>query len=210
MKCCPIHNRPILFSAPMVQALLAGKKTQTRRVVKPQPTHCPERRMTFDQPNGIGTAEIPADYWRMGKGKLARVDCPFGNVGDGLWVRETWCVGYPGTRDPILYRASYEGGAEHTWKPSIHMLRMDSRILLEITDIRVERVQDISEKECLAEGTAALTYRSASAGIEVHFTPKQNFGSLWDSIYGNRQGCSWQANPWVWAITFKMVEVNIF
>lgn len=174
-----MKERPILFSAPMVRALLDGRKTQTRRVVKPQPTATREEAIrTYGKG---GTFILEAGFFG--------VRCPYGQLGDRLWVRETWgaCAGSP------VYRADDnatcpDGGR---WKPSIHMPRWASRITLEVTGVRVERLQDISEEDAIAEGV-----------------PEQRgdpwaFQCLWDSINGARERCSWAANPWVWAITFS-------
>ena len=169
----------------MVRALLDGSKTQTRRVVKPQPDH-----------NGGVNACLSVD-------DQAFIDtCPYGVVGDRLWVRETWAE--VGTNDPGLtvYRADYPEcvpshyenvppASEVTWKPSIHMHRHRSRITLEITGIRVERLNEISEADVVAEGIA-----SAPAG-EYGMAA---YRSLWNTINGPG---SWEANPWVWVIAFR-------
>lgn len=207
-------ERPILFSAPMVRALLAGTKTQTRRVVKPQPFAQPED-------DGSGGWEVYA-----GDELSGTMRCPFGAPGDRLWVRETWKVSsesnhYPtdekhlyvefragavaGTgqqrskfsveRDAELARAAWGNGKSHAWRPSIHMPRWASRITLEVTDVRVERLQAISEADAMAEGIErgeAAMYRSAT----------EAFVDLWESING---AGSWRRNPWVWVVEFKRV-----
>lgn len=183
-------NKPILFSSDMVKALLAGTKTQTRRLVKPQP-------------------QISHD-----------IDCPYGKPGDLLWVRETWCpvddsdfdggewIDYRATPK---YEASHPAGWENEpdspdalkWRPSIHMPRWASRITLRITDVRVERLQEISEADAIAEGCPAVSLYS----LDCESTPpSHHFRALWESINGKG---SWDENPWVWAITFEVIKQNV-
>jgi hypothetical protein len=152
-----MKERPILFSAPMVRAILDGRKTQTRRVIKE----------------------------KLMRGEGAHVNnCQYGKPGDRLWVRETFC--YHDYLARYLYKADGVTGVK--WKPSIFMPRIASRIMLEITGIRVERLQDISEEDAIAEGW-----------------PKSSdwYRSLWESING--QG-SWVLNPWVWVIEFMVLN----
>lgn len=195
-----MKERPILFSAPMVRAILAGAKTQTRRVVK-------DRHID---------AAPPACLFQW-----LRERCPYGQPGDRLWVRETWQhANFPfGPYDDscqVFYRADYmddphgpDGekspeGKYRNWKPSIHMPRSASRILLEITSVRVERLQDISESDACAEGA-----RSADlvTGRECILDPKSgsyrlHFSDLWEQING---AGTFVANPFVWVIEFKRV-----
>jgi hypothetical protein len=197
-----MKERPILFSGPMVRAILEGRKTQTRRVVKRQGD------MEFD----------PADphfgpYWLSyateADGEDAKVRCPYGVPGDRLWVRETFAEN-AGTAGGIVYRAdvgdSCHGVARldlkcqewthhvDRWRPSIFMPRRFSRILLEITGVRVERLQDISDDDCRAEGYD-----------RSHAFPREWFARLWASINGPG---SWAANPWVWVVSFRRVEAK--
>ena len=186
-------ERPILFSGPMVRAILDGRKTQTRRVAKP-----------------------------------LDITCPYGSPGDRLWVRETWtpdhAAFYP--HFPVCYRAGfgpeYERKNGHVWsseqnawfpwkwRPSIHMPRWASRITLEITGVRVERLNDISEEDAIAEGIhqfAALSLwgndpKGTPAKL-VGGNPQEAFALLWESINGEG---SWALNPWVWVIEFKRVD----
>jgi hypothetical protein len=200
-------ERPILFSAPMVRAILDGQKTQTRRVVKPagrlvatswSPLH-PERglRVTVRTgPRSTHTGPI-GDHLDA---------CPYGEPGDRLWVRETWAR-FPGN-DPV-YRATYDGrfGSGWKWKPSIHMPRWASRLTLEVTAVRVERLHDISESDAANEGISCSSghrWGLAETGVE-HNAPSHAFRSLWQNINGPG---SWEANPWVWAVSFKRVEVT--
>lgn len=197
-----MKEHPILFSASMVRAILEGRKTQTRRVVKPQPIaakkyvgggfveHRPNRTDGGKDRTAVGA---PSCF-------LARVS-PYGGPGDRLWVRETWGIAGDMPHDPgyVEYRADCSGNFNEVgdlvprWRPSIHMRREDSRITLEITDVRVQRVQDISEADALAEGCRSAIRHSAV------------FADLWDSINA-RRGFGWNANPWVWVLTFKRVE----
>lgn len=220
------RERPILFSGPLVRAILDGSKTQTRRVMKPQPmaqsvlsrlrltSHTPARGdrlggwISWD-PEGPLTEDVAAL-------------CPFGRPGDRLWVRESWMpadhlVDAPHGRNPpqwIRYRA--DGTVlgryrveeplapdpcrarecpmpEKGWRPSIHMPRWASRITLEVTGVRVERLQAITDADALAEGVERN-------GV----SPWRLFQGLWEGVYGEG---SWAANPWVWVVEFKRVEV---
>jgi len=221
-----MNEKPILFNAEMVRAVLDDRKTQTRRVIKdPFEMGC----LTGDCPH-IEQLECN-DYIK----EYALTECPYGEIGTRLWVRETFrecCVtgtnmvqGVPVEQDAdwFEYRADYD--IEHakavTWKPSIFMPRAASRINLEITDIRVERVQDISESDCLAEG---IEYKDTEIVGQPHHGysngSEQLYGSagfafkeLWDSINakrkdkdGNLLNCSFDDSPWVWAVTFKRLE----
>lgn len=194
-------SRPILFNAPMVRALLDGTKTQTRRVCKPQPIadqqfvggyYIPECKRT-------GGAKISVKAPYVGNA------CPHGQVGDQLWVRETFLDLRGGgidhdDADPYRYRATL--GKDLTklldlkWKPSIFMPRAASRITLEITGVRVERLQDISRGDCIAEGCPF-------PNIAKETDPKQWYRDLWESLNG---AGSWDLNPWVWVIEFKKVK----
>ena len=208
-----MKEHPILFSAQMVRALLDGSKTQTRRIAKIFPATDRE-------------IDIVA-FLKSNK-------CPYGKIGDRLWVRETWIPDAPrdgawehsafygckGTslnmipnhfknKEHCIYRSTWDGFSLIGWKPSIHMPRWASRITLEITNVRVGRLQDISEEDAKAEG--ARKYASANSlshggwshnEHHVHSTARQSFENLWESINGAR---SWDENPYVWVIEFKKV-----
>ncbi|MBI3146347.1 MAG: hypothetical protein HYZ18_14065 [Pseudogulbenkiania sp.] len=200
-----MKERPILFSAPMVRAILAGQKTQTRRAVKPQPDHrttrvsiCRDQWMgNGPSGNGVGTAQW--DPWRKS---------PFA-AGDRLWVRETWAPVSMFGDAPLgktfqsdwAYRASGDFIGCHRWRPSIHMPRAASRILLEIVSVRVERLQDISPDDCIAEGAWRAVDRALGRGHEAVAA----YQYLWVHING---AGSWNANPWVWVIEFRRVVHN--
>lgn len=178
-----MKERPIIFSGPMVRAIIEGRKTQTRRVV-------------------IGTK----DDWNS---------CPYGQLGDGLWVRETFLLRARGK--VVVYRADMSepeasgfGAMYGGWKPAIFMPRKLSRIALEVTDVRAQRLQDISEDDAKAEG---LRHHHSWGGAESwragddisDFNPQRCFMKMWDSI--NARRAPWASNPWVWAISFKRIEV---
>ena len=190
-----MKERPILFSAPMVRAILGGRKTQTRRVVK-----C----------DGIDLAgpcgnRLTGDTFLAGRdwvGNHAILRCPYGERGDRLWVRETWAPmpGGPITaQNGVIYRA--DSDSIWTWRPSIHMPRWASRITLEITAIRVERLQDISAEDCIAEGISTqLREHDAICDLQ------SKYKALWQSIHGPG---SWEANPFVWVLEFKRLEEQV-
>lgn len=209
-----MKERPILFGAPMVRAILEGRKTQTRRVVKD---------------TGLYAIELHHGAETAARERAAlATQCPYGQPGDRLWVRETW-------QGPLIdeeleeefnqspdhfkkpafcvYRATdtldaiNADGEALGWLPSIHMPRWASRILLEITAVRVERLQDISESDARAEGIAdggCLSCGEHEPCVCADPNPdaRDSFCRLWQSINGSE---SWHANPWVWVIEFKKV-----
>lgn len=198
-----MKERPILFSGEMVRAILAGRKTQTRRVVRHIPMLGePLAWCAAAKAQEPGFVHIVGDYKRF---------CPYGQPGDRLWVRESFVhkQDVPG----YLYKADGEeiivddgdgcavcnkdGSIKSPWKPSIHMPRWASRITLEIVSVRVERLRDISEICCEAE-LGAAPYSLGDSAYD-------KFRGLWDSINGN-SGFGWKENPWVWVIEFKRVE----
>lgn len=212
-------ERPILFSGEMVRAILAGRKSQTRRVVKPQPSvyqgYETDRECINDSDCGID--------WKNHEGlspeDLAKL-CPYGQPGDRLWVRETFFIGPPdapshwrgdiyyaadGDKKPSVFAVPGEilicEGAR--WKPSIHMPRWASRITLEITNVRVERVQEISEGDCFAEGI--WVGRDLPDPSDDISTAREAFMRLWDSINYER-GFGWDKNPWCWILNFRRIE----
>ncbi|MBC4288214.1 ASCH domain-containing protein [Klebsiella quasipneumoniae] len=202
-----MKERGMIFNSEMVRAILDGRKTQTRRIMKPQPEPCPRGGHWWPS-NVFKTMLHVEDEMQNGKGGwggLVGDACPFGDVGDRIWVRETWADAGASAPDLKLYRANYPEhvpsiyenvppAKEIRWTPSIHMPRTASRILLEITDVRVERLRSMSQDDARAEGVIA-----ASGPMEAGLA----FRELWDSIYGEE---SWKANPWVWVIEFKRVE----
>lgn len=238
-----MKERPILFSAPMVRALLAGTKTQTRRTVKlphmnPLGVWEPQ---TIGGPNGGHTARgetIPEQgaIWHTRTGDS--IGCPYGQPGDQLWVRESGLEhrttqlfihdATPGRwwtpKDGGRYGASYSEAVtrsdllrDHRVRPSIHMPRWASRIQLEVTAVRVERLQAISESDCIAEGIEPIGYtgpnpgpnrfslRDESGGSFNFPTAAEAYRFLWESINGVG---SWEKNPWVWIVTFRRLEAR--
>ncbi len=175
-----MKERPILFSAPMVRAILDGSKTQTRRVVKLQ------------TPKAASISDFCVDGIRVGR-------CPYGQPGDRLWVREAWAdcdklVRYYATDDVHPLRKK---------RPSIHMPRWASRITLEVTGVRVERLQDISFSDARAEGIVVQPDGGwgLADSTHYHFTdPRVSYWSLWEAINGPG---SVDANPWVWVVEYK-------
>lgn len=183
-----MKERPILFSSPMVRALLDGSKTQTRRIVK-----------CFQH---FAPAEVEyIDCVKDCDGLPSRVDmieddlCPYGQIGDQLWVRETFfhIPDFHG-EDCTWYRADAPNLFAGSWKPSIFMRRAYSRIKLEITGVRVERLNDCSEADAVAEGIQPIFQE---IGV---VSAKDQYIGLWESINGDG---SWAKNPWVWVIEFK-------
>ncbi len=188
-------ERPILYSAPMVRAYLDGTKTQTRRIIKPSWWRCLDPEDEEDQAQALTM-------------------CPYGKPGDRLWGRETFAPtdGDGSTPCSVIYRADDNRGvedpAEVTWKPSIFMPRWASRMLAEVVSVRVERVQDISEEDAIAEGVQALPIgpdRRPFLGKIPTRSARDGFRMLWKSINGLE---SWEANPWVWVVEFKRCEVG--
>jgi hypothetical protein len=172
-------------------------------------------------------------YWADDNGLKGRgpVVSPYGGMFQRMWVRETFgFLQYPGDHDDIVWQADraaahcnaardawsgdvfyLEAITETKWRPSIHMPRWASRLTLEITSVRVERLQDISEEDAKAEGVTLDTVPATINGKPGTFTPmthKVAFAYLWNQINGKRAGCSWADNPWVWCISYKRLEVG--
>ncbi|HHE4779055.1 hypothetical protein [Escherichia coli] len=201
-----MKERGVVFNDDMVRAILEGRKTQTRRHVKNvRADNCLVIRKPTKKRNGVYTHVMDA---------LEHGLCPFGNVGDRIWVRETFNAfwldndviqeikdGVSLASELCDYKADYSDSSKPAegWTPSIHMPRWASRILLEITDVRVERLHDMSEADAKAEGASPVTYK---------ITPPEavyrvGFGDIWRGIYGQE---NWLSNPWVWVIEFKRIK----
>lgn len=215
-----MRERPILFSAPMVRAILAGTKTQTRRVCKPAQN---EALCEIVGPfNGDGMPDDSGPWFGDAEGDL-KFRCPYGQPGDRLWVRETFAK-VDGQTHPWIatdYRATYTHGdrlgdhfgIKRRWTPSIHMPREASRILLEIVGVRVERLQEISDADAIAEGIERnAEYPKLWKRGDLHGDqnimkstgfPKLAYRSIWEQINGHE---SWSANPWVWVVEFLRIE----
>ena len=193
-------ERPILFSAPMVRAILEDRKAQTRRVMKPQPP--------------VGTRSVYRPFggelnnWQGARGDLIAWygRCPYGQEGDRLWVRETL---RPSQRQVVTYAEdggpAWRHGESVTWpwpktplvRTAIFMPRWASRILLGVVEVRAQHLHDIQESDALAEGVEVKVRENGA------LVP---FRELWDSI-NEKRGFGWRGNPWVWAITFKRLQV---
>lgn len=239
-----IRERPILFSGEMVRAILAGRKTQTRRLSGLEDVNTYPGRLKGDGsmwPLGY-RGLCPSDLYIANKAAFAQnpglfhwflgeqpeevnpisVRCPYGVPGDRLYVRETWRnepvsiatgAAYNGAR--VVYRADCENAAElpgSPWKPSIHMPRWASRLTLEVVSVRVERLQSTSEVDAQAEGVEfdgrwwLGGVHPVKGSLQCWPDARMAFSKLWDSINGKREGCSWDANPWVWVVEFRNQE----
>ncbi|MDR3003653.1 MAG: hypothetical protein LBV14_05405 [Acidovorax sp.] len=187
----------LMFKAPLVRAVLSGQKTQTRRSVKPQPAP--------NHPHDGGTVWVPKDGLHIPVGSVGHlsvkekmgISCPMGQLGDRIYVRETFA---PYERD-CFYRADSGSAAMDPWKPAIHMPKALARIWLEVTGVRVERLQQITEADCIAEG--ALGGHGAIPGYQYSATPLEHFRHIWESTGGD-----WAANPWVWIIDFRVLSIT--
>jgi len=204
MKDKPIKDKPILFSGPMVRALLEGRKTQTRRVIKPQPVVlCGKDGHAFMTHNPTHY-EDGSTSWTMvhrviPNGENIYTKFPF-QVGDRLWVRETFspCACYK-CNDPAMtpfHKPAYRSDIDRdiVWKPSIFMPRWASRITLRVTGVKVEQVQEITEEDCVAEG---MYRENTSMGL------RYCYGQLWNQL-NEKRGYGWDKNPWVWCYTFEV------
>ncbi len=222
-------EKPILFSGEMVRAILDGRKTVTRRVVKPQPI-IKNGWAKWGWGNvGGQKAGRPrrciwhVETWQREAGTAPLEDyCPYGRPGDLLWVRETWAIdqGFDSIKPSDI--SSYWGGLYYKaagdkpvgkWRPSIFMPRWASRITLRVCDVRVERLQDINDVEVLAEGIQQNGRMYDSTGITFSEELRGDFRNLWDSINGDRVDkngdklpYAWKDNPWVWVVSFEPVR----
>jgi len=205
-------ERPIIFSTKMVKAILDGRKTQTRRPIKPQPIKSFTYMPLSTELVGIGSSE---KGWQK---------CPYGQPGDILWVKETWRLlqvfedWWYGGWDADIYLGPIpkekpnpkqlaveyceETGEDRPWRSPIFMPKWASRIKLEITGIRVERIQDISERDCITEGITPISTPNIT-GDEP--TLREKFADLWDSFWA-KKGLGWNQNPWVWVIEFRRMK----
>ncbi|WP_059265020.1 hypothetical protein [Acinetobacter baumannii] len=223
-----MNERPILFNTEMVRAILEGRKTQTRRLVKEKLISEQAEFESGNRPNVIHS-EPSLKYYIDNS-------CPFGQVGDHLWVRETFSYALNeddhicdkdgnsvwDVKDAHIYFAASEINVEGKWMPSIHMPRWASRFSLEITNIRVERLNELSEADAIEEGVEPIIvqdnvkvgngwakenrhmwkgYKNKARAYQD--TAKDSFNSLWESINGDG---SWDLNPWVWVIEFRVIQ----
>jgi DNA-directed RNA polymerase subunit H (RpoH/RPB5) len=219
-----MKHRPILFSTAMVQAILDGRKTQTRRVVKPQPYTVRKGKAWQKDYVTVWSDDffeiVTTDkHPETGQQIVKPIKCPYGQAGDVLWVRETWAhtsqlnINSEDVNYGYVYKADgqpwedYEGWR---WRPSIHMPREAARLFLRITNVRVERLQEISEEDAINEGVErkhgnALEIQWKCYGNDnaAFFSPSYSFRTLWQSINGPE---SWEANPWVWVVEFERIS----
>jgi hypothetical protein len=243
-------ERPILFSGPMVRAILEGRKTQTRRVVKPMafidfPTGWRLLKQYPDIPHHPKCSWVQAkmmcdcqaiyEPWKAGRVAA----CPYGKVGDRLWVREAWSAQHeevcykercgnwlvPAPEENLPALRKYYDTQRGEFRPSIHMPRWASRITLEVVGVRVERLQEISPADACAEGAAEILSRDNNDPLkqaayargtwgphgddfeegEMYAGAVHAFAALWESIHGPG---SWEVNPWVWVVEFRVVPVG--
>ena len=199
-----MKERGMIFNDEMVRAIIDGRKTQTRRIMKPQPAN-DIARGTFPNTEAYGWVSSMKHKF----GSTTAHFCPFGQPGDRIWVRETWAEAGAGAPELKLYRANYPAhvpsryenvpsAKQIRWTPSIHMPRWASRILLEITNVRVERLNSITEEDAGNEG-----YPADPSPFGGYMDKWLWFRQLWDGIYPEQ---SFKHNPWVWVIEFKRIE----
>lgn len=212
-KAAAVRERPILFSGEMVKAILAGRKTVTRRVIKPQPRRVEAGDLmlvgdvTVHQPAGW---EWKDSYWREESSPVPSLvwENPYGQPGDRLWVRETWRRPNVNADTPVaegqsvVYRATsnFHDGFGEPWRSSIFMRRWMSRIVLEVVDVRAERLRAITEDEAEAEGF----HREGCGGQGNVLT----FKTLWDKLNAAR-GFGWEKNPFVWRVEFRVLSPTL-
>lgn len=197
--------KPILFNAQMVRAILDGRKTQTRRIIKLWNNHSVLRGGTF--PGALDGPKYGVELDNHGV-----FVAPY-QKGDTLYVRETWSeLKYPDGSRRYVYKASdeYPFGEDgyivkFRWHPSIHMPKEAARLFLRVTDVRVERLQDITNADCVSEGAVKRPNMTKRGDLVLHSRYRMEFADLWDSTIkpADRDRYGWAANPWVWVISFK-------
>ncbi len=227
---------PILFSTPMVQAILDGRKSMTRRVVKGF-----ENAIQGVSELADGKFEISYGVYALGNSDIdyATINCPYGQPGDRLWVKETWKVGCTGDLEDPGFGFKYRAGADDYvlnayptneerfdlinkyvvkkgWQSSRFIPREAARIWLEVTNVRVERLQEITEEDAKAEGitsywaephrdVAPFIGAAKELGVDLCHTRRKAFQQLWDSL-NSKRGYGWETNPWVWVVEFRRDE----
>ena len=199
-----MKERGIIFKGEMVRAILEDRKTQTRRIVKPQPLY---------------DSSVDLPKLLQERAWVNSLPCPYGTPRDKLYVRETWRPAQ--IEGEVWYRAGVKAtpgygkewitvhdshlgtDGKNKWRPSIYMFRKNSRIILEITNVRVERLQDITEEDSLAEGSQIPCGQLPKSCQQATMTERAQFSRIWDSI--NAKKYPWKSNPWVWALTLKRI-----
>jgi len=227
-----MRELPTLFSTEMVRLILNGRKTQTRRPLRPQPVCTGTSNLDRFENGEVDGESLWMPLSKTGKTGIFEPRaylCPYGRVGDRLWVRETWRLwegqafaGYEAL-DPDILEGSLKGLDleylktrpieykadsldEGPWRPSIFMPKWVCRIFLEITDIRVQRLNQISEEDAIAEGFESTAVVTPAGNDYIGQYPSEHFYEYWEVLNGKKPGIDWLSNPWVWAITFKKVE----
>lgn len=203
-----MSDRPILFSGPMVRALMVGRKTQTRRIIKPRPWNSEGDTVDISRASAAritigadGRSYVAFDHPRGGP--LTAYVAPY-VVGDRLWVRETWAPKAEG----VVYGADWLPAAFDSmkpWRPSIFMPRAASRLTLTVTEVRAQRLQDITPADAIAEGIPPAA-NSLTIDCDTP-NPVDGYRTLWDSL--NAKRAPWSSNPWVVAVTFTVEKRNI-
>jgi hypothetical protein len=227
-----MSHKPIIFNTEMVRAILDGRKTQTRRVVKMPFKEMHDYQHGSFSCNGLEWFySAPRVLGNPANGDVvyetaAKIKCPYGQVGDTLWVRETFSMFWgqwteygweydsddgrrlgkemPDAKFQLVHKASWDGDIEYEyWRPSIFMPKWASRITLKITDVRVERLKDIRPRDAASEGVSAEYPDGGEAPKSFNYV--EAFRGLWDSINAKR-GYSWESNPYVWVVEFEVQE----
>ena len=211
-------EKPLIMSGASVIATLEDRKHQTRRVIKPQPAMCNYQPSNWQASrcDWVGYKYSGRDTWfchTCGAG-LRAIDewsshgilCPYGQVGSHIWVRETWHQDTGLSSDKTIHYKADNLSDSYSWKPSIFMPRWASRLTLEITGVRVERVQEISHEDAIAEGCLNQVLSNMEPDFDMAIRPASDvFHELWDSL-NKKRGYGWAVNPWTWALDYKRVE----
>lgn len=201
-----MKERPILFSGEMTRAILDGRKTQTRRVVQPGLGWKNSDIKAFSElgPGFFQLRTFPDTAWTPSEDEPAAsvmgIPCPYGKPGDLLYVRESFWIHMLSNGETIVRYAATEKSTPSRLRPAIHMPRSASRLTLEITEVRVERLQDISERDAWAEGFHNPEGENRNYPDRARYW----FRNLWDSLNGKKH--PWESNPWVWVVSFRRVE----
>lgn len=204
-------EHPIIMQGESVRAIIAGRKTMTRRVIRPQPPDWFVRgREPFEVAPGRWGFAAPGPVRACHSEDTLR--CPYGAAGDRLWVRERWAAQHeadhlrPREMVPQEIRIHYAATEDRgglLWRSPLYMPRWASRLALEVVGVRVERVQDISAEDCIAEGLST-TLREHDAVCDL----RAAFADLWDRVNGKRPGCAWADSAWVWVVTFRRLDAK--
>lgn len=213
-----MREKPIIFNTKMVRAILEGRKNQTRRVID---NKIATRIETFDDNKDlyIHHKECPnyCDYacggvWQTDLENDTVMGSPYGQPGDRLWVRETWsygCDDFETNRKKVHYKADGKDHKGHKWKASIHMFKKYTRLWLEVIDVRVERLQDITVDGCDGEmfggDFPSVVMPEFFNDDFSKYSIEECFALYWDSI-NEKRGYGWETNPWVWVVKFKLLE----